>query len=48
MSFQNENDITTHTGYYLSKVETKDYNVKIDSKNIFDQPINSDAKTWEY
>ena len=29
------------------KVEIKDYNVKIDGKNFFDQPINNDTKTWE-
>ena len=25
----------------------KDYNVMIDGKNLFDQPINSDLKTYE-
>ena len=25
----------------------KDYNVMIDGKNFFDQPINSDLKTYE-
>ena len=33
--------------YYLPKVETKDYNVMIDGKNVFDQPINSNIKTYE-
>ena len=33
--------------YYLPKVETKDYNVMIDGKNFFDQPINSMTKTYE-
>ena len=41
---KNENDRTAHTRYYLPKVEIKDYNVKHDGKNIFDQPINNDIK----
>ena len=33
--------------YYLLYVEIKDYNVKIDGKNFFDQPIDNDVKTYE-
>ena len=47
LSFENENDRTLHSNYYLPKVEIKDYNVMIDGKNFFDQPINSDLKTYE-
>ena len=47
LSFENENDRTSHSTYYLPKVEIKDYNVMIDSKNVFDQPINSNIKTYE-
>ena len=32
---------------YLAKVEIKDYNVMIDGKNVFDQPINGMIKTYE-
>ena len=32
---------------HFSKVEMKDYNFKVDGKNIFDQPINNDTKTYE-
>ena len=46
-SFKNENDRTSHSNYYLPKVEIKDYNVMIDGKNFFDQPINSMNKTYE-
>ena len=42
-----ENDRTSHSTYYLPKAEIKDYNVMIDGKNFFDQPINSDLKTYE-
>ena len=47
LPFENENDRTAHTGDYLPKVEIKDYNVKTDSRNFFDQPINDDIKTYE-
>ena len=44
-SFENENNRTSHSTYYLLKVEIKDYSVMIDGKNFFDQPIKSDLKT---
>ena len=47
LSFENEADRTSHSTYYLPKAEIKDYNVMIDGKNFFDQPINSDFKTYE-
>ena len=47
LSFENENDRTLHSNYYLPKVEIKDYNVIIDGKNFFDQSINSNLKTYE-
>ena len=47
MSFETENGRTSHSDYYLRKVEITDYNVKIDGKNFFDQPINNDTKTYE-
>ena len=45
LSFENENDRTSHI--IFQKQELKDYNVMIDGKNFFDQPINSDLKTYE-
>ena len=39
LSFENENDRTSCSNYYLSKAEIKDYNVIIDGKNFFNQPI---------
>ena len=47
LSFENENDRTSHSTYYLPKAEIKDYNVMIDDKNFFDQPINSMTKAYE-
>ena len=34
LSFENEEDRKVHTGYYLPKVEIKDYNVMIDGKTF--------------
>ena len=47
LSFENEDDRTSHSTYYLPKVEIKDYNVMIDGRNFFDQPINSMTKTYK-
>ena len=47
LSFENENDRALHSNYYLPKIEIKDYNVMIDCKKFFDQPINSKLKTYE-
>ena len=47
LSFENEDDRKSHSSYYLPKVTIKDYNVMIDGKNFFDQPINREIKTYE-
>ena len=47
LSFETENGRTSHSNYYLPKVEIKDDNVMIDGKNVFNQPINNDCKTYE-
>ena len=41
LAFEKENDRTSHSTYYLPKVQLKDYNVMKDGRNFFDQPINS-------
>ena len=33
--------------YYIPNVEIKDYNVMIDGKNFFDQPVKNDKVTYE-
>ena len=48
MSFENENDRTSHWNCYLAKVEIKDYNVMIDGINLRNNDlINSDLKRYE-
>ena len=47
LTFEKEDQRKSHSTYYPPKVEIKDYNVMIDGKNFFDQPINSMTKTYE-
>ena len=46
-SFEDEDTRTSHSTYHLPKVEIKGYNVMIDGRNLFDQPINSMSNTYE-
>ena len=36
-----------HAGYYLTKLEIKDYNIMIDEKTFFDQPVKSDMRAYD-
>ena len=45
LAFENDTQRTSNKRYYIPNVETKDYNVMIDGKNFFDQPINNMIKT---
>ena len=47
LTFENENGRTSHSTYYLPKVEIKDYNVMINGRKFFHQPVNSMNKTYE-
>ena len=47
LAFENEHGRTSHSTYYLPKVEIKYYNVMTDGRNFFDQPINIMNKTYE-
>ena len=45
LSFENEDDRTSFSKYYTVSVETKDFNVLIDSKSFFDVPIKKRTNT---
>ena len=47
LAFENDAQRTSKKRYYLPNVEIKDYNVMIDGKNIFDQPIKYNKVTYE-
>ena len=46
MSFKDGDERESHRQYYLPTVEIKDYKVMIDGRNLFDQPIKNDLKTY--
>ena len=46
LSFKNENDWTSFSKYYVSKVQIKDLHVLIDGKRFFDMPIKNDEETY--
>ena len=45
LSFKNDDDRESHKQHYLPTVEIKDYNVMINGRNFFDQPVKNDLKT---
>ena len=47
LSFENENDSTSFSKYYVPKVEIKDFNVLIDGKSFFEIPAKNKEETYE-
>ena len=47
LAFENDTQRTSSKGYNLPSVQIKDYNVMIDGKNFFDQPVKNDKITYE-
>ena len=47
LAFEDDAQRISRKRYYIPNVEIKDYNVMIDGKNFFDQPINNMIKTYE-
>ena len=47
LSFENENDRTSFSKYYVPNVQIKDFNVLIDGKSFFDIPIKIGEETYE-
>ena len=47
LAFENYAQRTSNERYYLPNVEIKDYNVMIDGKNFFDQPVKNNKATYE-
>ena len=43
--FENENDRTTISKYYVPNVQIEDFNVLIDGKSFFDMPIKNGEET---
>ena len=47
LQFENRTDRIVHTGYYIPKLEVKDYNVITDGRNFFDESIKNDLITYD-
>ena len=47
LSFENDAQRTSNKIYYLPNVEIKDYNVIIDGKNFFHQPVKNGKITYD-
>ena len=47
LSFENENDRTSFSKYYVPNVQIKDFSVLIDGKSFFDLPVKNDEDTYE-
>ena len=47
LAFDNNDQRISNKRYYIANVEIKDYNVMIDGKNFFDEPIKNDKVTYE-
>ena len=47
LAFENDDHRISNKRYYTPNVDIKDYNVMIDGKIFFDQPIRSDKVTYE-
>ena len=53
LSFENENDRTSFSKYYVPNVQIKDFNVLIDGKSFFEMPIKmvkkhtNELSKWE-
>ena len=47
LAFESDAQRISNKRYYIPNVEIKDYNVMIDGKNFFDQPVKNDNVTYE-
>ena len=47
LSFENENDRTSFSKYYVPKFQIKDFTVLIDGKSLFDMPIKNGEEKYE-
>ena len=47
LAFEDDAQRISRKRYYIPNVEIKDYNVMIDGKNFFDQPIKNDKLMYE-
>ena len=47
LAFEDDAQRTSNKRYYIPNVEIKDYNVMVDGKSFFDQPVKKNKVTYE-
>ena len=47
LSFENRAIQGSYKQYFLQDIEIKDYNIMIDGRNFFDQPVKTDLRTYD-
>ena len=47
LTFENDDDKTSFSKYYVPKVEIKDFNVSIDGKPFFEIPVKNKEEAYE-
>ena len=47
LPFENLDDRTSFSKYYVSSIELKDFNILIDQNNFFDTPIKNEKEAYE-
>ena len=47
LSFENQDDRTSFSKYYVQNVQIKDFNILIDEKRLFVMPIKKEEETYE-
>ena len=47
LAFENDDHRISNKIYYIPNLEIKDYNVMIDRKSFFDQPVRNDKVTYK-
>ena len=48
LSFENEDDRTSYSKYYVPNVQIKDFTVLIDGKSFFDMPMKNEEETYDW
>ena len=47
LAYKDDAQRTSNKGYYIPNVEIKDYNIMVDGKKVFGQPVKHDKVTYE-
>ena len=48
LPFDHNTNTPEHAGYYLLRLEIKDYDVMISGQNVFSQPAKNNLRTYDF